>query len=41
MNQCHELREGIESLVRAKGVEASPATPTNLPWFDLLAHPAA
>lgn len=41
VNQCHELREGIESLVRAKGVEASPATPTNLPWFDLLAHPAA
>jgi hypothetical protein len=41
VNQCHELRDGIEALVRAKGVEASPVTPSNLPWFDLLAHPAA
>ncbi len=41
VSQCHELRDGIESMVRAKGVEASPTTPANLPWFDLLAHPAA
>jgi hypothetical protein len=38
---AHSLRDGIEQSLRSKGIDASPATPANLPWFDLLAHPAA
>ena len=35
------LRDELERLVRAAGVEEAIPTPANLPWFDLLAHPAA
>ncbi|KAL4859420.1 Hydroxylamine reductase [Chlorella vulgaris] len=38
---AHALREELERRLRDKGSEASPPTPANLPWFDLLAHPAA
>ncbi|GAB4824201.1 hypothetical protein N2152v2_011247 [Parachlorella kessleri] len=36
---CHQLREEVEGLVRKAGIDATPAAPANLPWFDLLAHP--
>lgn len=38
---AHSLREELELRVRQAGVSDSIPTPGNLPWFDLLAHPAA
>ncbi|KAL4431024.1 hypothetical protein ABPG75_006280 [Micractinium tetrahymenae] len=40
ITHCHALRDQLEAAARAKGIQASPATP-ELPWFDLLSHPAA
>lgn len=37
---CHALRDEVEKAVRQAGIDESPASPDNLPWFDLLAHPA-
>ncbi len=39
--ECHALREKVEAALKAAGVTATPPTPANLPWFDLLPHPAA
>ncbi|EFN59446.1 hypothetical protein CHLNCDRAFT_29581 [Chlorella variabilis] len=41
ISTCQSLREGLEKSLRDKGIDASPPAPVNLPWFDLLAHPAA
>ncbi|PSC68490.1 hydroxylamine reductase [Micractinium conductrix] len=37
---CHELRGQLEQALSAKGVAGAPPSPA-LPFFDLLAHPAA
>lgn len=39
--ECHALREKVEAALKAAGVTATPPTPANLPWFDVLPHPAA
>ena len=41
ITQAHELRDGLEKMVRQAGVTEPIPTPSGLPWFDLLAHPAA
>ena len=41
MSRTHALRDAVEDLVRQAGIEGSAPTPSGLPWFDLLAHPAA
>jgi hydroxylamine reductase len=40
ITECHALRDEIEARLRSAGIEDAPASPTDLPWFDLLAHPA-
>lgn len=36
----HFLCLSLQKAVRQAGIDESPASPDNLPWFDLLAHPA-
>ncbi|KAL4431026.1 hypothetical protein ABPG75_006282 [Micractinium tetrahymenae] len=41
IREAHSLRDELEHRVREACVEEPIPTPTNLPWFDLLSHPAA
>lgn len=41
IRSAHALRDELEHRVREACVEEPIPTPTNLPWFDLLSHPAA
>lgn len=40
LTTAHSLRDEVEGAMRDAGVEATPAAPEGLPWFDIIAHPA-